>query len=75
MEGKIGQLHFNLREKIDSNGSFGKTYKGTLNETADVAVKLVSKEEFDVDLEAIRQVNNHQHILSVYCSEEDILFM
>ena len=75
MEVKIGELRFKKTEKIDSNGIFGKTFKGTLEERTDVAVKRVALEDFDVDLEAIRRVNNHQHVLHFYCNEQDMDYM
>jgi len=75
MEVKIGELRFKKTEKIDSNGIFGKAFKGTLEERTDVAVKRVALEDFDVDLEAIRRVNNHQHVLRFYCNEQDMDYM
>ena len=77
MDGKQerGKLCLNGSDTIDSSGDFGKTFKGMFEGTTDVAVKRLKKKKFDIDLKAIRLVDNHQHVLRCHCREEDLEYM
>ena len=72
---EIGKIFFYKSKTLKYSGSFGKTFQGMFEETTNVAVKRFKKENFDVDLKAIRLVDNHQHVLRCHCSEQDIKYM
>ena len=72
---EIGKICFFKSKTLEYSGSFGKTFQGMFEGTTDVAVQRLKKENFDVDLKAIRLVDNHQHVLRCHCSEQDIKYM
>ena len=69
-----GKLRFCRTDSL-SIGKFGSTFRGTFERTIDVAIKRILLKEYIVDLEVLRQAQNHSNILRYYCSEQDIEYM
>lgn len=70
----LGKLSFCRSDPLAINGHYGTIFQGKFEEAIDVAISRILKKEYSVDLDILRQSQNHPNILRYYCSEQDADF-